>query len=247
MSQPKVLVVMRNTQAGLNTDAHPDAATAPILCKVLMDCGFEVQLSNNLERIKNPDPSTGLPYFDAVVFHGKWAVHDQPALDALTNFVNVLGKGLAVIHVASASFAIFDDTMADWIQLIGSAWVYARPGQPPISHHPEPALAITVTVDDTGHPIVAGVPLKFQLETDELFQGLREGPNGDTGHVVASGTDTRKENGQVGSITEPVAFALTRGKGRAFHMHLGHGISTYSNSNFQRIIAQGTMWVAGQL
>lgn len=247
MANPiRVLIVMRNTQAGLLTDNHPDAATAPLLCKLLLDAGYEVQVSNNLERLKNPDPTTGLPYFDAVVFHGKLAIRDQAALDALVHFVNVQGKGLVVIHVSSASFAEFDNTMPEWIELIGTAWVYGRDDQHPISHHPEPPLSIQVAVEDTRHPIMAGIPREFKLQKDELFQGLREPPHGDTGHVIASGTDTRPVGGTMVSITEPVAFTLDRGKGRVFNMHLGHSVSTQGDPHFQRIIAQSIKWVASQ-
>jgi type 1 glutamine amidotransferase len=247
MANPiKVLIVMRDTQADDLTDHHPDPTTAPLLCKVLLDSGYEVQICNNLERLKNPDRTTGLPYFDAVVFHGKLAIRDQAALDALVHFVTVQGKGLVVIHVASASFAVFDNTMPKWIELIGTAWVYARPGQPPISHHPEPPQSIEVTVEDTRHPIMAGIPREFNLQVDELYQGLREAAHGDTGHLVASGTDTRPVGGVMRSITEPAAFALERGKGRVFNMHLGHSVSAQGDPNFQRIIAQSVRWVASQ-
>src|SRR5262249_5101605 len=136
-------------------------------------------------------------------------------------------------------------TMPEWIQLIGSAWVYVRPGQPPISYHPIPPYSLEVTVEDRGHPIMAGVPSSFFLAKDELWQNLREAPNGGTGGVLASARDERTVDGQIQVTTGPVAYALQRGQGRVFNTHLGHSPSTFRNPDFQKIMVQSAEWVAG--
>lgn len=226
----RVLVVMRATSHELKTHGHPWAATTPVLCQFLLNAGFEVELSNNLERILNPDPAQGLPSFDAVVFHGKIEQRDDAAVAALRKYVEG-GKGLVVIHIASASF----EGSEDWKDLIGSVWIYG-PGK---STHPEPAAPIRIRVTDSGHPIMAGLPSEFMLAKEELYQQMGIGSTG-PGMALAEGTDER--DGVV--TTEPVAFVLERGRGRVFHMYLGHFISTHLDGRFQKMITQGIEWAA---
>jgi len=240
---PKVLVVMRDTHGGELTDAHPDGRTAPLLCRLLVDGGFEVQLCNNLERIKDTS-ATGLPYFDVAVFHGKIATEDVSAVEALRGFVFDAGKGLVVIHVASASFvaAANGNPLPGWVHLVGSVFLYAAP--PFGSHHPD-VQSIEVTVEDTRHPIVDGVPETFTLEGDELYMNMREAPYGDTGRLLATGTVREQgSNGNLHTWTEPIAFTLERGRGRVTHIYPGHSVSTHINPHFQRIICQSVEWAA---
>jgi uncharacterized protein len=239
----RVLVVMRATDHEARTHGHPWAATTPLLCKFLLDAGFEVELSNNLDRVKNPDPDNGLNQFDAVVLHGKFEQADDAAVAALKGFVHG-GKGLMVIHIASASFAPSPDAVsAEWKELIGSVWVYAPEGDPRRSHHPEPPGPLTIRVENPRHPIMAGVPSEFRLAKEELYQNMLVADSG-RGEAIATGMDARNATGGTEVTAEPVAFALERGRGRVFHLYLGHFISTHSDWRFQKMVTQGVEWAA---
>lgn len=236
----RVLVIMSRTGEEFLTGGHPFAATTPLLFNILIDAGFDVELSTNLERLKGPD----LGGFDAVVFHGIHDVRDQVALDSLIHFVRVDRKGLVVIHIASASYAQYNVRPLDgWLELIGSVWFYAPETNHARSFHPEPPRQVRIEVEDSGHPIMAGLPASFVLAREELYQNLLQAPFGNTGHVLASGTDERLD------APEPVALALPTDpetpEGRVFHLTLGHFVSTYENPDFQRMIVQGVRWVTG--
>jgi uncharacterized protein len=230
----KVLAIMRATDHERYTHGHPTSATTPILCKFLLDAGFEVELINNLARVKNPSAQEGLNYFDVVIFHGKIEQVDDDAVRALRAFVEG-GKGLVVVHIASASFAPGDPPVVseDWKSLIGSVFVYRTSG------HPVPR-EIRVKLADPGHPIVEGIPAEFTIQEDELYQNMVIAPGG-AGCPLAHGT-TLDDAGN--PVTEPVAFTLERGTGRVFHMYLGHFISVHRDWRFQQMITQGVNWVA---
>lgn len=252
----RVLVIMPTTSDRLRTAGHPWAATIPILCSFLIQAGFEVHLSDNLDRVKNPNDipdgpgqeeggNEGLPYFDVVVFHGKIQQVDSVAVQALKEFV-AGGKGLVVIHIASASFTIDTDPVTkkpitkvseDWKNLIGSMWVYG------VSEHPEPAQPVTVTLTDIQHPILAGLPTEFTLAKEELylFDKLVKSDQG-PGNPLAQGRTFDIKNRV--EISEPVAFTLERGKGRVLNMYIGHFISTHHDWRFQKMITQGVAWAA---
>jgi type 1 glutamine amidotransferase len=246
-----VLVIERATGGRLRTHGHPWAATTPLLCHSLIQAGLEVQISNNLERIKNPNNTAdgpgetdegneGLPYFDAVVFHGKIEQVDHEAVQALVRFVEG-GKGLVVLHIASASFAIGPDgrtnVSEDWKNLIGSIWVYG------MSEHPEPPRAVTVKIKDAHHPVTAGMPAEFTLAKEELysFEAMAKADGG-PGRVLAEGSTYDSKAGL--NKTDPVAFALERGGGRVLNVYLGHFISSYRDWRFQKLLTQGVEWAA---
>jgi type 1 glutamine amidotransferase len=239
----KVLLIMRPTDEGLGTHGHPWTATIPIACKFLLDAGFEVELVDNLTRVKNRDHEEGLNSFDAVVFHGKLEQADDDAVNALHDFVYG-GKGLVVIHIASASFAPNEHSVSQkWKDLIGSVWLYAPSDNSNHSYHPEPALPIKITVNAHEHPIMAGIPREFTLAKEELYQNMAVGTEG-AGYLLASGADSREVDGQFQTIVEPVVFALEKGKGRVFNSYIGHFISTHLDPRFQKMIIQGIMWAA---
>jgi type 1 glutamine amidotransferase len=231
----KVLLVSRPTDADRYTHGHPTAGTTPYVCKTLLDAGFEVELVNNADRIRRPDADQGLDYFDLVVFHGKLEWADDGAVAALKRFVETTGRGLVVVHIASASFAPnWPPTPSrDWLDLIGSAFVYGQ------SDHPTPNM-IDVRVAEPDHPIMAGIPPTFRIAEDELYQNMRPGADG-SGRPLAFGTTLGNDGNPV---EEPVAFVLERGNGRVFHLYLGHFISTHRDWRFQQILTQGMEWAA---
>jgi len=244
----KVLVISRPTDNVRWTGGHPVAGSVPLLCKTLLEANFDIELVNNFDRVRRDPsdmPGEGLAWFDAVVFHGKLEWHDDQALSMLKRFVEG-GKGLVVVHIASASFAPAGAPSAsqDWKNLAGSVFGYAPPGHPPntpspFSGHP-PLAPIRVRLDRPDHPILAGIPLNFELDLDELYQRMEPGADG-PGERIASGTTP---DGQGGTADEPIAFVLERGAGRVFNLYPGHSIETHRDWRFQQILTQGIEWAA---
>lgn len=232
----KVLLISRPTGPDRNTYYHPIAATVPFACKFLLDAGFEVELVNDLERVKRADPEQGLDYFDVVVFHGRHEQADDHAVGALKRFVEG-GKGLVVIHVASASFAPGEPRAPsqEWKDLVGSVF------DSRISGHPASA-PVQIRLDRPDHPILAGIPLDFVVQEDELYQRMQVSVDG-PGERLATGTTP---DGKGGTAEEPIAFALQRSRGQVFNMYLGHTVSTHRDWRFQQMITQGVEWVSGR-
>lgn len=194
---------------------HPYPQTTPILCKTLLDAGFDLELTMSLERVKAPG---ALDRFDVIVFNGRYPARDEVAEKALCDFV-AGGKGIAIIHIASNSFL----GSSEWNRLCGRIW---GPG----SSHP-PYGSFKVTVTDRQHPIMQGIG-DFEIE-DEMYQRLVVAP-GVQEQILATATD--------GQRTDPMVIALTYGQGRVFHTTLGHGPVCHRTPVFQKLVVQGTEW-----
>lgn len=229
----RVLLLISNTDAGRFPHGHPFPETVPLLCKILLDAGFDVELATNLERVINPDQEHGLNPFDVVVFHGRYRERNAMAEEALSNFVNE-GKGLVVLHIASSSFPGSEQ----WKALVGRVWLYAEDfpeGTITQSDHP-PYGPFNVTVADPQHPIMAGIE-NFEIE-DEMYRDLAIDSRAKE-NVLLAAIDPDRGN------SEPMAFTLEQGKGRVFHTTLGHGTPTFTHPMFQKMLLQAVEWVAG--
>jgi hypothetical protein len=230
-------MVTRATSENSKVHGHPVGAITPIMCKTLLDAGFEVEISNNTDRIRNPDPAQGLNSFDAVLFHGKIEQPDDEAVEALRVFVEG-GKGLGVVHIASASFT----GSRPWLDLIGSAWVYDEGVYGPFKSTHPPAGPVTVQVTAPQHPIMAGLPSEFTFAAEELYQIMAPSEVYGPGTELARGSQVT----EIGVAVEPVAFAFGRGRGRVFNLYPGHFVSTHRDWRFQKMVTQGLEWAAGR-
>ncbi len=132
------------------------------------------------------------------------------------------GKGLAVSHLASASFKEWDE----YKEMVGRYWVMGRSG-----HGPRGTFQVKVA--DPVHPVMQGVT-PFETN-DELYAKLEgEKPI----HVLATADSDWSHR------TEPLAFVLDYGKGRVFHETFGHDRAAILNPMVQKIIIQGCEWAA---
>jgi putative heme-binding domain-containing protein len=93
-----------------------------------------------------------------------------------------------------------------------------------------------VTVDEPGHPIMAGVPATFQI-SDELyhFQKDAEGPSI---QVLATG-----KNSSSGK-TYPVVWIVSHPKARIVSCTLGHDGAAHEHPAYQAILRNAVKWAA---
>jgi type 1 glutamine amidotransferase len=163
------------------------------------------------------------------------------------------GGGLVSVHAADNAFAgwhAFNEMIGvgGWRnrdEQAGPHWFF-RNGQ--LASDPSPGRAgshgrrvpFQVTVRDTTHPIMKGLPPVFMHQGDELYARLR-GP-GKNMDVLATAYSDPANAGS--GVDEPQLMALTSGKGRVFHTTWGHDIGALSSVDFVVTFQRGTEWAA---
>lgn len=98
----------------------------------------------------------------------------------------------------------------------------------PSSTYTKEMTDIDVKVTDKNHPVTAGID-DFIVH-DELYRGV---PTGSDIHVLLT------------TEGKPLAWTRDEKKSRVFTIMIGHG-PAYKDANFQRILAQGIRWAAGE-
>ena len=95
-----------------------------------------------------------------------------------------------------------------------------------------------VTVQETGHPIMAGVPAKFKI-TDELYHHQKD-DQGTPIQVLATGVSP------VNGKTFPVAWITKHPKARVVCLTLGHDGKAHEHLAFKAILQNSLAWAAGR-
>ena len=160
-----------------------------------------------------------LIYLD--MYNAKTPTLSDPAKENLVSFVKG-GKGLAVTHLASASFKEWDE----FKKLCGRYWVMGKSGHGPRG-------TFKANLKDTAHPITQGLT-DFEAD-DELYAKLQ----GDAPiHVLVTADSDWSKN------TEPLAFTVEYGSGRVFHSAFGHDAKAVKHPAVAKLVAQGCEWAA---
>ena len=163
------------------------------------------------------------------------------------------GGGLVSVHAADNAFAgwaAFNEMIGvggwrDRREDAGPYWFYrdgaiasdASPGRAGSHGRRTP---FQVTVRDTTHPIMRGLPPVWMHQGDELYARLR-GP-GKNMTVLATAYSDPANSGS--GRDEPQLMALPYGKGRVFHTTMGHDIVALSSVDFVVTLQRGTEWAA---
>jgi len=222
-----------------------DAAREPGKIKVLLITGDDVgahpwrEMSETTREIlvasKNfdvkvcEDPlilesETALKGYDVIVFTIYARSMPVPPEQAKKNLINFVksGKGFFVQHLATASFAKWDE----FGKLCGRKWVMGTSGH-------GPRVPFEAKIADKEHPITAGMD-DFVVD-DELYAKLQG--TGEINVLVTADSDWSKK-------TEPLIFTLNYGKGRTVHNAFGHDGKALMTPSVRRIIVRGVEWAA---
>ena len=170
------------------------------------------------------ESKTALEAYDVIVFmiySRSIPILPGQAQENLLNFVKN-GKGFFVQHMASASFAKWDE----FGKLCGRRWVMGTSGHGPRG-------VFTANVVNKEHPITAGMS---DFETDDELYAKLQG-DGPIEVLVSAYSDWSKK-------TEPLVFTSNYGKGRCVYNAFGHDRKALMNTSVQRIIRRGVQWAA---
>ncbi|MBW8038888.1 MAG: ThuA domain-containing protein [Planctomycetes bacterium] len=207
---------------GDDVGVHPWRQMAETTRKVLVDSKrFEVRVCEDPYILESEN---ALKAYDVIVFmiySMRVKMIPKEAQENLLNYVKG-GKGFFVQHLASASFAKWEE----FGKLCGRKWVMGKSGHGPRS-------VFEVKIANKEHPITKGLS-NFRTD-DELYAKLQG--TGDINVLVEAYSDWSKK-------TEPLVFTKKYGKGRVVHNAFGHDGKALSNPSVQKIIARGVEFAA---
>jgi type 1 glutamine amidotransferase len=166
-----------------------------------------------------------LPQADALVLSTNQKEFGVAAFqEALRKFTGA-GKGVVVLH--PGAWYNWPPATGYNSQLLGGG---AR------SHD---ALGpFTVTVNQPGHPIMAGVPASFEV-IDELYQVTQE--PGAKWDVLATTSTSKKTEKQHASV-----WISQQEKGRVAGIALGHDGRVHELAAFKTLLVNAVKWAAGR-
>lgn len=233
---------------------HAWKATTPVLRKILEDSGlFHVDVLT--APAKGEDFSAFHPEFAKykVVISNYNGDSWPDAVKASFEAYMKNGGGFVSYHAADNAFpewAAYNEMIGEggWgnrNENAGPYWYFKdgklisdkSPGQAGNHGARQP---FQITVRDTNHPIMKGLPPVWMHEADELYSKLR-GP-GDRIHLLGTAFSDPANKGT--GHEEPMLMSLAYGKGRIFHTTLGHDTVAMQCVGFIVTLQRGTEWAA---
>lgn len=208
---------------GCNQSQHNWKETTTAVQEVLKsDPRFEIRVIEDPAFLESP----ALAGYNVVILNFADAEADALGDKARTNLQQLVeaGKGLVVLHHASAAFG----KAPDYAKLAGRVWKEGVSGN-------DPKGTFRVEVLKTENPIVKGLD-PYDTD-DELYYSLE----GDQAIEVLA-TAKSKITGR----DEPMAFIFPLGQGRVFHMTLGHDAPAIHVPGSAELLRRGSAWAAGQ-
>lgn len=134
------------------------------------------------------------------------------------------GLGAVAIHCTMHCFR--PDETGKWHDFLGIE-----------SRNHEAHAPVKVTFADIDHPILKGLPETWEYERGELYRVISEGERIVPLAVGISGEE--KEH--------TVVWTNTYGEGRVFGTTIGHYNETMLEEEFQTLLKNAVLWVAGKL
>jgi uncharacterized protein len=208
---------------------HDCAGTSAQLVKILAGVGVRADVREDVEAALRELAGVDLLVSDLLRWRmmqeryvdlaATYAISlSEPARAALDGYVRG-GGSLLAIHGAPICF---DDWPA-WGDLLGARWEWERSMHPPLG-------SVTVEIARTSHPIVAGLPERFDVE-DEVYSYLDRADD-----VEALMT------AEHGGEDHPLLWAREVDGGRVACDLLGHHVPSYDPPAHRRIVARAALW-----
>lgn len=164
------------------------------------------------------------------------------------------GGGLVVIHAANNSFPLWPA----YNRMIGlGGWGDRTEKDGPYVYYDQEGKLVRdtqagragshgaqneflITMRNTNHPITKGMPEKWMHTKDEMYDRLR-GPAEEM-EVLATAFSPKSNRGT--ERNEPMLMTIKYGKGRIFHVPLGHADYSVECVGFITCLQRGSQWAA---
>ena len=204
---------------------------------------------------RDPEFSPPFSQYDVIIsnFGNNAADWPEPTQRALEDYLRN-GGGFVSVHAADNSFGQWTEYnkmigLGGWggrDQDSGEYVYYSNDGELTRDASPGgvgshgPQNNILVTVRDTDHPIMSGLPESWLTAKDECYAKLR-GP-AENMTILATGKD---QSGRAPTDRhEPILMVVDYGKGRVFHTTLGHDSYSCEGVDFIVTLTRGCEWAA---
>ena len=234
---------------------HDWKGTTPVMKKLLEETGlFAVDVATSPAG-DTPELAAFKPDFakyKVLVMNYNGAQWGEPTRLALEKYMSA-GGGMVVVHAADNSFPKWqaynemiavggwngrDDKSGGYLRWKdGKQLLDTQPG--PVGHHGQ-GHEYVLDTRAPSHPIMLGLPKQWMHASDELYDFMR-GPGKNT--IILATAFADKKFGGSGE-DEAQLLVTTYGKGRIFHIMIGHGPDTMKCVGFIVTLQRGTEWAA---
>ena len=205
-------------------DGHEPVLVAEIFKNVLVECDFEVEISDSLDAFLDVEKLKALDLIIPVWTMGSITNEQvQPVLEAVA-------EGVAIAGCHGGMCDSFRESV-DWQFMTGGQWV-AHPGNDGTEY--------TVNIRLGSSPIVEGIE-DFTVKTEQYYVHVDPAIEvlATTRFPVIDGPHAA--NGQV---DVPVIWTKRWGKGRVFYCSLGHHADIVESEPTLTIMRRGFLWAA---
>jgi len=176
-----------------------------------------------IERHKNTDWTKE---FDVVLYNMSFSfVVDVEWIERLARAHRESGVGAVILHGAVHSYR--RSKSRAWGELMGAF---------SLRHDAQRPLAVETVAPD--HPIMRGVPPKWETIPEELYELERVWPTM-TPLAQSFSIESKK--------TYPIMWTNTHGKAKVFVTSLGHNTEMIATPLYLDIVARGLLWTVGHL
>lgn len=202
-------------------EGHDPEECATIYRRWLHEDGYAVRTATETSAFADPsirDLSLIIPIFTM----------SKIAKEEVENLTKAVegGVGLAGHHGGMSD--AFRDAV-DYQFMVGGQWVA----------HPGNIIDYTVDVTKPEDPIMAGIPANFPYKSEQYYMHVDP-----SNEVLATTTFTGEHAAWIDGVVMPVVWKRKHGKGKVFHMTLGHQAKEFENTNMATIMRRGMNWAA---
>jgi type 1 glutamine amidotransferase len=200
---------------------HDPEECAAIYRRWLHEDGFSVRVETDLAVFGEPEIhelSLIVPIYTMSKIEREHAQNLAKAVEG--------GVGLGGHHGGMSD--AFRDSV-DYQFVVGGQWVA----------HPGNIIDYTVDVTKPDDPIMKGIPASFPYHSEQYYMHMDPSVE-----VLATTTFSGEYAAWTKDVVMPVAWKRQYGKGRVFHLTLGHRASEFEVPEMATILRRGINWAA---